>query len=205
MAAPLSRGNRRNPPAPFYDNIMLWAVKNGFVGVNTTYRLAPASPWPAGAEDLASVVQWVSEKIAERGGDPARIYLMGQSAGAVHVAGYVSHPEFHKVKGGGLAGAIMISGIYDLTGSPLGDPEIAYFGSDPSRYAERSSLKGLVDEQDAADDYGRRTRPAALRRAVRDDEAGHLQGRGRLRAHASCCRSTAICRRSMPSTPRIPG
>jgi acetyl esterase/lipase len=140
-------GNKRNPGSPFYDNIMLWAAKNGFVGVNTTYRLAPASPWPAGAEDLASVVQWVTEKIAERGGDPGRIYLMGQSAGAVHVAGYVSHPELHKVKGGGLAGAIMVSGIYDLTGSPLGDPEIAYFGSDPSRYAERSSLKGLVESK----------------------------------------------------------
>jgi acetyl esterase/lipase len=140
-------GNKRNPGSPFYDNIMLWAVKNGFVGVNTTYRLAPASPWPAGAEDLASVVQWVSEKIAERGGNPARIFLMGQSAGAVHVAGYVSHPELHKVKGGGLAGAVMISGIYDLTGSPLGDAELAYFGSDPSRYAERSSLKGLVESK----------------------------------------------------------
>jgi triacylglycerol lipase len=53
----------------------------------------------------------------------------------------------HKVKGGGLAGAIMVSGLYDLTGSPLGDPEIAYFGSDPARYAERSSLKGLVESK----------------------------------------------------------
>ena len=89
-------------------------------------------------------MQWVSEKIAERGGDPARIFLMGQSAGAIHVAGYVSHPEFHKVKGGGLAGAVMVSGLYDLTASPAGDAEIAYFGSDPSRYAERSSLQGLL-------------------------------------------------------------
>ena len=140
-------GNKRNPGSPFYDNIMLWAVKNGFVGINTTYRLAPSSPWPAGAEDLASVVKWTTEKIAGYGGDPARIYLMGQSAGAVHVAGYVSHPELHKVKGGGLAGAIMISGIYDLTGSPLGDAELAYFGSDPARHAERSSLKGLVESR----------------------------------------------------------
>ena len=38
----------------------------------------------------------------------------------------------------------MVSGIYDLTASPLGDPAIAYFGSDPSRYAERSSLQGLL-------------------------------------------------------------
>ena len=137
-------GNKRAPGSPFYDNVMLWAVKNGFVGVNATYRLAPQSPYPAGAEDLAAVVAWVAGKIGERGGDPARIYLMGHSAGAVHVANYVSHPEFYKVKDGGLAGALMLSGIYDPTASPLGDAEITYFGSDPSRYAERSSLEGLL-------------------------------------------------------------
>jgi acetyl esterase/lipase len=109
-------GNKRtNPTSPFYDNIMLWAVHNGFVGVNATYRLAPQSPYPAGAEDVAAIVALVASKIAERGGDPARIYLMGHSAGAVHVANYVSHPEFYKVKEGGLAGAVMVSGIYDST------------------------------------------------------------------------------------------
>jgi acetyl esterase/lipase len=136
-------GNKRKPGSPFYDNIMLWAVKNGFVGVNMTYRLAPQAMWPSGAEDVASAVQWVADKIGERGGDPARIYLMGHSAGAVHVASYVSHPEFYKVKGGGLAGAILVSGLYDLTAMQLGNPERAYFGADPSRYAEESSLQGL--------------------------------------------------------------
>src|SRR5580692_10223625 len=53
-------GNKRMPGTPFYDNVMLWAVKNGFVGVNITYRLAPPFPWPAGAEDIASAIQWVS-------------------------------------------------------------------------------------------------------------------------------------------------
>src|SRR5436853_4903556 len=28
---------RTTPTSPFYDNIMLWAVKNGFVGLNVTY------------------------------------------------------------------------------------------------------------------------------------------------------------------------
>lgn len=143
----LVAGTKHAPGSPFYDNIMLWAVKNGFVGVNATYRLAPAFPWPAGAQDIGAIVQWVSENVGARGGDPARIFLMGQSAGAIHVASYVSHTEFHKVKGGGLAGAIMVSGIYDLTASPVGDAEIAYFGSDPSRYAERSALQGLVATQ----------------------------------------------------------
>jgi acetyl esterase/lipase len=138
-------GNKRTTPtSPFYDNIMLWAVKSGFVGVNISYRLAPQAPWPAGAEDLASAVQWISDRIGERGGNPARIYLMGHSAGAVHVASYVSHPEFFKVKGGGLAGAIMLSGIYDLAATPLADPERAYFGADPARYPEQSSLPGLA-------------------------------------------------------------
>ena len=138
-------GNKRTTPtSPFYDNIMLWAVKNGFIGVNVTYRLAPQAPWPAGAEDMAAAIQWISNKIGESGGDPARIYLMGHSAGAVHVATYVSHPEFHKVSGGGLAGAIMVSGIYDLTVAPLAETQRAYFGTDPERYVERSSLQGLV-------------------------------------------------------------
>jgi acetyl esterase/lipase len=47
-------GNKRGPGSPFYDNIMLWAVKSGFVGVNMTYRLAPQSPWPAAAEDVSA-------------------------------------------------------------------------------------------------------------------------------------------------------
>jgi acetyl esterase/lipase len=137
-------GNKRRPGTPFYDNIMLWAVKNGFVGVNMTYRLAPQAVWPAGAEDLAAAVLWASKEIGARGGDPARIYMMGHSAGAAHVASYLSHPEFHKVKGGGLAGAILVSGIYDLTAMPLGAPERSYFGTDPARYPERSSVNGLA-------------------------------------------------------------
>ena len=139
-------GNKRSSFSnAFYDNIMLWAVKNGFVGVNMTYRLAPASPWPAGAEDIGAAVQWVADNIAARGGDGARIFLMGHSAGAAHVAGYVSHPEFHRVKNGGLKGAIMISGIYDLATWPAGgSAEAAYYGSDPSLSAERSATKGLL-------------------------------------------------------------
>jgi len=139
-----TRGSKRVPDSPFYDNVMLWAVKNGFIGVNINYRLAPQFPWPAGAEDVAAAVKWVSEQIGERGGDPSRIYLMGHSAGAVHVASYVSHSEFYKVKNGGLKGAIMVSGIYDLTASPLAEPERKYFGDDASQYAGQSSLSGLL-------------------------------------------------------------
>ena len=133
-------GDKHAAGSPFLDNIMLWAVKNGFVGVNVNYRLAPQSVWPSGPEDMAAAIQWVSQNIRARGGDPSRIYLMGHSAGAVHVASYISHPEFHGMKAGGLAGAILISGVYQLGPNPEG----VYFGNDPALYPERSSLQGLL-------------------------------------------------------------
>jgi acetyl esterase len=36
-----------------YDNVLYWFARQGFIGVNIEYRLAPESPWPGGAEDLA--------------------------------------------------------------------------------------------------------------------------------------------------------
>jgi triacylglycerol lipase len=137
-------GTNRAPGSPFYDNIVLFAARNGMVGVNATYRLAPKHPWPAGAEDMGAVVRWVGETIASYGGDPGRVYLMGNSAGSVHVATYVAHPQFHGPKGIGLAGAILVSGLYDIAALEVGDGEKAYFGEDASKYAERSSLAGLV-------------------------------------------------------------
>jgi acetyl esterase/lipase len=134
-------GDKHSDGSPFYDNIALWAARHGFIGVTMNYRLA--SPWPAGAEDIALAVKWVAGNIGSRG-DGSRIYLLGHSAGATHVASYVSHPEFYRVKDGGIKAAIMLSGLYDLTASALRAPEKAYFGEDPARYAERSSIKGLV-------------------------------------------------------------
>jgi triacylglycerol lipase len=48
------------------------------------------------------------------------------------------------VKNGGLKGAIMVSGLYDLTAYPLPEPELTYFGKDASRYASQSALPGLL-------------------------------------------------------------
>jgi len=136
-------GNKRSPGSPFYDNIVLNAARNGFVGVNVTYRLAPQHQWPAGAEDMAAAVRWVSENISARGGDPARVFLMGHSAGAVHAASYVAHGRFHGAKGAALAGAIFLSGLYEFAKAPPGPPEKVYFGDDPAKLAEGSTLGKL--------------------------------------------------------------
>ncbi|MDB5873268.1 MAG: alpha/beta hydrolase [Ramlibacter sp.] len=135
------QGARRTPGSPFYDNVMLWAVRNGMVGVTMTYRLAPQSPWPAGAEDVGLAVQWVNEHIAAHGGDPKRVFVVGHSAGAAHAADYLAHERFQRVPGSGLAGAALLSGAYQV-GPPLAVP--AYYGTDPSRFAEQSSLPGIL-------------------------------------------------------------
>ena len=138
------RGERRTGDSPFYDNIMLWAVRQGMVGVNMTYRLAPANPWPAAQQDIQSALKWVRENIAASGGDPNRIILMGHSAGAAHVAQYVAHPQFHVTPGSGLAGAVLLSGIFDPVTADAGPPLQAYFGIDTAQYPARSAVPGLV-------------------------------------------------------------
>jgi acetyl esterase/lipase len=137
-------GARRTGSAPFYDNIALWAVKNGLVAVTTTYRLAPQNKWPAAQEDLAATIAWVRENIRARGGDPNRIYLMGHSAGAAHVGQYVGHPRFHVEPGGGIAGAIMVSGLFDPSSVDPSPGLQAYFGTDASVYPRRSALPGMA-------------------------------------------------------------
>lgn len=137
-------GARRTGDSPFYDNIALWAVRSGMVAVNTTYRLAPRHPWPAAQEDLAATILWVRDNIAARGGDPRRIYVMGHSAGAAHVAQYIGHPGFHVEPGGGIAGAILLSGLFDPATVTPGPAVQAYFGADASVYARRSALPGMA-------------------------------------------------------------
>ncbi|HEY0339712.1 MAG TPA: alpha/beta hydrolase, partial [Steroidobacteraceae bacterium] len=137
-------GDKRSPTLPFYDNVGDFAVRAGFVGVTMTYRLAPAHPWPAGSEDVAAAVKWLRANVVSRGGNPRRIFLIGQSAGATHVAGYVAHSRFHGPDGVGIAGALLISGVYDLSRSDPNPFQRAYYGEDQEKWAACSTLEGLV-------------------------------------------------------------
>jgi len=142
-------GNRRtSPTSPFYDNIAVWAVHSGMIGVNITYRLAPPDLWPAGSEDVGLAIRWVHDQIGAWGGDPQRVYLLGHSTGATHVASYLADPRFQSVSGSAVAGALLLSGIYRLSTDVKLPPNIvAYFGSDPAKYEERSPLSGLLANQ----------------------------------------------------------
>ena len=56
-------------------------ARQGFVGVVMSYRLAPQVQVPAQAYDCARALAWTVAHIGEYGGDPARLVLMGHSAG----------------------------------------------------------------------------------------------------------------------------
>jgi triacylglycerol lipase len=131
------QGNRKSPDFPYYDNVMTWAVRNGMAGVNMTYRLAPAHKWPSGNEDVANAIRWIQKNAAANGMNAKRIFLMGQSAGASHVAQYIAHKQFHPEGGHGLAGGLIISGIFEPNNK-------AYFGEDQAKWPSMSAMPGLV-------------------------------------------------------------
>jgi len=134
-------GDKVVPGTPQYDHIGAWAVRNGWVGVTITYRLAPEHTWPAGAQDVAAAVQWVRDHIAAYGGDPARIVVAGHSAGCVHVASFLVGQGGGNLDG--ISGAGLLSGFYQIPdGAERGPLEAAYFGTRPS--AEVSTLPGLL-------------------------------------------------------------
>jgi len=138
-------GDKSMPGMPFYDNVGVWGARHGMVGVNITHRLAPKHQWPTGSEDVAAALQWIRKNIGAHGGDPQRVFLMGQSAGAAHVAQFLAHARFESADRSALAGAILVSGLYDTNTMDKNPFFKAYFGEDASLYAERSALPGLAE------------------------------------------------------------
>ncbi len=122
------------------DNMVLWGVNNGMVGVDINYRLAPKDPWPAGAQDLASAIAWTKANIASYGGDPDHIIIWGHSAGANHVADYVQHTELHGPEAASVKGAIILSAFYP---EAVSGPN-PYYGADPSVQTTAASVGRLT-------------------------------------------------------------
>ena len=133
-----------------YGNVTTYFARHGVLAINADYRLAPEFPWPAGGEDVGAMVAWIRNNAAKYGGDPARIYLMGHSAGATHVATYVFDRRVQPRNGHGVAAAILVSGRYRVFSQPddaAFNNVRAYFGADPDRYASRSVVEHVPNSR----------------------------------------------------------
>lgn len=130
-----------------YANVPSYFARHGMLGVNVEYRLAPQHPWPAGAEDVGKAVAWLKANAAKYGGNPDRIFVIGHSAGATHVASYVFDSSLQPKSGPGVAGAILVSGFYRVTSEDQAPNVVAYFGKDASQLAARSPITHIRESK----------------------------------------------------------
>lgn len=133
-------------------------VDKGFVFVSTNYRFLPKVEMGDIIRDIAKSMHWVHDHIAEQGGDPKRILVMGHSAGAQLAALISTDERYLKAEGLSLAiikGCVPVDGdTYDVplmiettavrrkaAGQP--DPKFGHFqkfGSDPVKHRDFSAV-----------------------------------------------------------------
>jgi acetyl esterase len=128
-------------------------AQRGWLTVIPNYRLAPESQWPSGAQDVAAVCQWLLVQWPELAQRP--LLLVGESAGAAHVATALLCERYGTIQGWTRYGAALISGTYHpaleaMAAEALGVmlPDVrnqAYFGADESNWGAQS----LVNQIDA--------------------------------------------------------
>jgi triacylglycerol lipase len=122
----------------FYANIGHHFAEQGFLVLIMNYRLAPEHSWPAGGEDVGYAVAWAKQHATAHGGDPGRIGIFGQSAGACHVLTWLFDPVLKGTKP--VHAAVLSSGTYRVAGEKIAPNVMAYFGSDPSQYDAHSPM-----------------------------------------------------------------
>jgi acetyl esterase/lipase len=96
-------------------------VAKGFVFVSTNYRLLPSVDIATIFRDIAKSIHWVHDHIAEHGGDPKRVFVMGHSAGAQLAALVCTDDRYLKAEGLSLA---MIKGCVPVDGDTFDVPAI---------------------------------------------------------------------------------
>src|SRR5262245_28061324 len=133
-------------------------MDKGFVFVSTNYRLLPSVDMGTLVRDVAKSVHWVHDHIAEHGGDPTRLFIMGHSAGAQLAALICTDDRYLKAEGLSLAitkGCVPVDGdTYDVpaiieTGETrrrvhgLPQPKFGHrekFGNDPATHKDFSAV-----------------------------------------------------------------
>ncbi|KAJ5703722.1 alpha/beta-hydrolase [Penicillium malachiteum] len=131
------------PEGLVYHNVGTFFVQKGFTTIIPDYRRASSSTggedaiYPAGAEDISLVLYWADQMEPDAEKD---LYIMGQSAGGMHLASYLLAPEFKQHRERLLSGthsiiwqgAIFLSVPFHFPTSILGswDQLVEYYGTE---------------------------------------------------------------------------
>ena len=137
----------------------------GFVFVSTNYRLLPSVDMGTIVRDISRSVRWVHEHIAEHGGDPERLFIMGHSAGAQLAALVCTDDRYLKAEGLSLAiikGCVPVDGdTYDVPAiietaetrrRVHGQPQATFghrekFGNDPAKHRDFSAVTHVARDK----------------------------------------------------------
>jgi acetyl esterase/lipase len=140
-------------------------VDKGFVFVSTNYRLLPSVDMGTIIRDIAKSIHWVHDHIAEYGGDPKRLLVMGHSAGAQLAALVCIDDRYLKDEGLSLAiikGCVPVDGdTYDVPAiietaetrwRVHGLPQAKFghrekFGNDPAKHRDFSAVTHVAREK----------------------------------------------------------
>ena len=97
-------------------------ASHGIVAVVADYRLSPDVRYPVFLQDSALAMRWAFDNAQKYGADPARLFVMGHSAGAYNAAMLALDKRWLGGVGlspARLAGWIGLAGPYDFL--PIGD------------------------------------------------------------------------------------
>lgn len=117
-------------------------ARHGYVVVNISYRLAPKHPFPAAVEDACAAYRWVAEHAAEYGGNPSRMILAGESAGANLVTGLAVASAYRREEP--FARAVFDTGVSPVAAVPAcGILQV----SDTDRFARRRPISAWLQDR----------------------------------------------------------
>jgi len=137
----------------------------GFVFVSTNYRLLPLVDMGTIVRDIALSIRWVHDHIAEYGGDPDRLFVMGHSAGAQLAALVCTDDRYLKAEGLSLSivkGCVPVDGdTYDVPAiietaetrrRVHGLPQATFehrekFGNDPAKHRDFSAVTHVASDR----------------------------------------------------------
>ncbi|KAF8331582.1 Alpha/Beta hydrolase protein [Amanita rubescens] len=128
----LIHGSRSSPPQYLvHNNLGAYFASRGVLAVITDYRLVPNAVFPQGAEDVRDALLWVIEHVSE--GDPTQIYVLGHSAGGIHIANMLLLPHLFQLQlRQALRGVVLIGVPYEIPGGKMSEFRSAatqYYGS----------------------------------------------------------------------------